>query len=183
MRKLRQILRKVEDVQNQFSQKEYNGIAIVENKEVINVILDGKANIKSISVDLASIKDVTSEILEKLVIISFVDAFQKINTEASKLMSTMLGKLSSKLSKMKYPQPDKVESCESEFSGSAGGNLVNIVLNNHGNIKSITIDPSVINDQAMLEDLLVVSYSNAKRKFDAETSSSMSELFSGKSIF
>ncbi|KJV79747.1 ybaB/EbfC DNA-binding family protein, partial [Orientia tsutsugamushi str. UT76] len=56
--------------------------------------------------------------------------------------------------------------------------------NGNGNIKSITINSSVINDQAMLEDLLVVSYSNAKRKFDAETSNAMSDLLGGgKSVF
>lgn len=186
MRKLRQLLRQVEDAQKQVSQKEYSGSAMIEHKKVVTVILDGQANVKSIAIDLALTSNTTSELLEKLVITAFNDAFHQINTEASKMMSNMLGKLTSKLSKMKYPQLDKIDDKvgNAEFDGSAGGNLVNIILNGNGNIKSITIDSSVINDQAMLEDLLVVSYSNAKRKFDSETSNTMSDLLGGgKSVF
>lgn len=51
-------------------------------------------------------------------------------------------------------------------TGSAGGGVVTVETDGKGHLRSVKIDPSVVNadDVAMLEDLLVVAVREAQKK-------------------
>ena len=52
---------------------------------------------------------------------------------------------------------------ESEHEGAASGGLVKVVVNGNGKLKSVSIDPSVVDpdDVEMLEDLVMAAYGQA----------------------
>jgi DNA-binding YbaB/EbfC family protein len=71
-----------------------------------------------------------------------------------------------------------------EVEGAAGGGLVKILLTGKGDMKRVAIDPKAVdpNDVAMLEDLLIVAYNDAKAKVDALTADEMQKVTGGLSL-
>lgn len=71
-----------------------------------------------------------------------------------------------------------------EYEGKAGGNMVTMKVTGRGDLKSISIDPSVINpeEKELLEDLIVAAYNDAKAKADAASQDSMSGALGGLSL-
>ena len=69
----------------------------------------------------------------------------------------------------------KEELENSTFEGSASGELVKIEISGAYEMKSIKIDPSVVDadDVEMLEDLIVAAYNDAKSKLENAKSSKM----------
>lgn len=69
-----------------------------------------------------------------------------------------------------------------EVSGSAGGGLVQVVMTCKGAMRSLTIDPSLIdpNDKEMLEDMIKAACNDARAKADekmaTETQKAMSDM-------
>ncbi|GAN80778.1 YbaB/EbfC family nucleoid-associated protein [Acidocella aminolytica] len=69
-----------------------------------------------------------------------------------------------------------------EMEGVAGAGLVKIVLSGKGALKSVKIDPKLIdpNETEMLEDLIAAAHADAKAKLDemmeSETKSAMGGL-------
>ncbi len=65
--------------------------------------------------------------------------------------------------------------------GVAGGGLVRISASAKGRITAIAIDDSLIvpDDKAMLEDLLVAAFNDAREKADAASSAELSAVTSG----
>ena len=72
----------------------------------------------------------------------------------------------------------KEEVENSEHEGSASGNLVTVVVNGNGVLKSVKIDPSVVDpdDTEMLEDLIMAAYGQANEKAEAFKNSKMGNL-------
>lgn len=72
----------------------------------------------------------------------------------------------------------------SEFEGKSGGGLVHLKVTGKGDLKSISIDRTIINpdDKEMLEDLIVAAYNDAKSKADAASAESMSGALGGLSL-
>lgn len=68
--------------------------------------------------------------------------------------------------------------------GSAGGGLVLASVNGKGQLLSIKIDPSIVNqeDVEMLEDLIVASFNDAKNKADENMNKEMSGITGGLNI-
>lgn len=68
-----------------------------------------------------------------------------------------------------------------EFEGIAGGEMVKITINGKNEIKSVKINPSIVNadEVDMLEDLIVAAYSDARKKLSEETEGSMSDMLGG----
>ena len=56
-----------------------------------------------------------------------------------------------------------------EVSGSAGGGLVRVTLTGKGELKGLSIDPSLIKpeESEILEDLIVAAHADAKGKAEA----------------
>ena len=53
-----------------------------------------------------------------------------------------------------------------EVEGQVNGGLVKVIMNGKGEIKKIKIDPSLKEDVEVIEDLLMVAISEAKKKAD-----------------
>jgi nucleoid-associated protein EbfC len=68
-----------------------------------------------------------------------------------------------------------------EVEGIAGGGLVTVRLNGKGDLKGVSIDPSLLKpeEKEILEDLLVAAYADARRKAEAMMQDKMKELTGG----
>jgi len=66
-----------------------------------------------------------------------------------------------------------------QFEGKAGGGLVTIIMSGGGEMRKVSIDPSLImpEDREMLEDLIVAAHNEAKFRADEESKNSMSGAF------
>jgi len=68
-----------------------------------------------------------------------------------------------------------------EVSGSAGGGMVRVTVDGKGQVKSLSIDPSVVDstDVEMLEDLVLAALSEAQKKARDAYESEMKKLAGG----
>lgn len=73
---------------------------------------------------------------------------------------------------------------QSETSGSSGAGLVQVILNGKSELKSIKIDPSLIdpNEVEVLEDLIIAAFNDAKAKVEAQTAEEMGKITGGINI-
>ncbi|MFP5350204.1 MAG: YbaB/EbfC family nucleoid-associated protein [Gammaproteobacteria bacterium] len=70
-----------------------------------------------------------------------------------------------------------------EVTGSAGGNLVSITMTCRHDVKSVKIDPSLLqDDKEVLEDLIAAAMNDAVRKAEQATQEKMSGLTAGLNI-
>ena len=65
--------------------------------------------------------------------------------------------------------------------GVSGAGLVKVILNCKGEMKSIKLDPSLLNpsENEILEDLIIAAYADAKSKSEAKSAEAMKELTGG----
>lgn len=95
------------------------------------------------------------------------------------------GNMMQKLQKMQEEMA-KTQSAveETEFTVSAGGGAVEVTVNGKHEIKSIKMQPEVVDpeDIDMLEDLLLASLNEAMRKADETMESEMGKLTGGMNI-
>ncbi len=70
------------------------------------------------------------------------------------------------------------------FEATAGGGVVQVVVNGHHELKSVTIKPDVVDpkDVEMLQDLIVAAVNEALRKADETISAEMAKLTGGLKI-
>lgn len=70
---------------------------------------------------------------------------------------------------------------EMTIDGVAGGGLVTVTLNGKGEMKGISIDPSLIDpaEPEILEDLVMAAHGDAKSKAEARMQDEMKELTGG----
>ena len=68
-----------------------------------------------------------------------------------------------------------------EVEGIAGGGLLTLRLNGKGDLKGVTVDPSLLKpeEKEILEDLLVAAHADARRKAEALMQDKMKELTGG----
>ena len=71
-----------------------------------------------------------------------------------------------------------------EIDGQSGGGLVKVTLTGKGDVKKVSIDPSLIKaDEAeILEDLIVAAAGDAKGKLDATLQAKMQEMAGGLTL-
>ncbi len=71
-----------------------------------------------------------------------------------------------------------------EMEGVAGAGLVRIILSGKGALKSVKIDPKLIdpNEAEMLEDLIAAAHADAKSKLDAMMESETKNAMGGISL-
>ena len=72
----------------------------------------------------------------------------------------------------------KEELAEREVEGSAGGGMVKVVVNGRQEVLSVTIEPEIIQDREMLEDLVTAAANDALRKSKALMEEELSGLTS-----
>ena len=66
-----------------------------------------------------------------------------------------------------------------EVTGSAGGGMVSVTLTGKMEVRRVHIDPSVLGDAAMLEDLVTAAMNDAVNKANEESSKRMSAATAG----
>ena len=69
-----------------------------------------------------------------------------------------------------------------EVEGQSGGGMVKVVMTCRNDVKRVSIDPSVMDDKEMLEDLLAAAVNDAVRKAEATTQEKMGGLTSGMQL-
>ena len=62
------------------------------------------------------------------------------------------------------------------IEGSSGNGLVKILMSCKNDIKKVDIDPSLLNDKEMLEDLIIVALKDAFQKVESTSSKKMNGL-------
>jgi DNA-binding YbaB/EbfC family protein len=69
-----------------------------------------------------------------------------------------------------------------EATGSAGGGMVNVTLSGRKECRRVRIDPSMLSDQEMLEDLIAAAFNDAANKIDAESQAKMGAATAGMQL-
>jgi len=71
-----------------------------------------------------------------------------------------------------------------EMIGEAGAGLVRVTLNGKGDMRSIKIDPKLIDpaDAEMLEDLIVAAHHDARSKIEAAMADEMQKVTGGMQL-
>ena len=65
------------------------------------------------------------------------------------------------------------------IDGEAGAGMVKVTLTGKHDLKKVTIDPSVMDDKEMLEDLIAAAVNDANRKLEEQTATKMGGLNPG----
>ena len=69
-----------------------------------------------------------------------------------------------------------------EVTGSAGGGMVSVTLTGAKECRKVRIDPSLLSDAEMLEDLIAAAFNDASNKVDAESKARMGAATAGMPI-
>ncbi len=71
------------------------------------------------------------------------------------------------------------EIAELEVTGNAGGGMVSVTLTGAKECRKVRIDPSVLSDQEMAEDLIAAAFNDASNKADAVSKEKMASATAG----
>ena len=95
-----------------------------------------------------------------------------------KNISQMLKQAQQMQSKMAEMQEQLADTL---VDGVSGAGLVTVILNCKGEMRSIKLDPSLLNpaENEILEDLIIGAYADAKSKSEAKSAEAMKELTGG----
>lgn len=69
-----------------------------------------------------------------------------------------------------------------EIEGQAGAGMVKIVMTGKHDVRRVTIDPSVMDDREMLEDLIAAAVNDAVRRIESTTQEKMSGFTAGLNL-
>lgn len=77
---------------------------------------------------------------------------------------------------------EKIQAAEME--GTAGGGMVKMIMTGKGDLKRITIDPSLLKAEEVdiLEDLIIAAHNDAKKKIDQFTQDEMAQVTGGLNL-
>ena len=70
---------------------------------------------------------------------------------------------------------------EHSEQGSGGAGMIKITLSGKNDIKELKIDPAIVNPNeiAMLEDLIIAAYNDARNKIESYSNEQMSKVSGG----
>jgi DNA-binding YbaB/EbfC family protein len=73
------------------------------------------------------------------------------------------------------------ELAEAEIEGQSGAGLVRVTLNGKGDMKKISIDPSLMkpSEAEILEDLVLAANQDARAKVESQMAAKMAEITGG----
>ena len=74
------------------------------------------------------------------------------------------------------------ELAQLEVTGSAGGGMVSVTLTGAKECRKVRIDPSILSDQEMAEDLIAAAFNDASNKIDAESKNKMGAATAGMQL-
>jgi hypothetical protein len=71
------------------------------------------------------------------------------------------------------------ELARTEVEGESGAGVVKVVMTCKHDVRRVSIDPSVMDDKEMLEDLVAAAVNDAVRRVEATTAERMSGMTAG----
>lgn len=88
-----------------------------------------------------------------------------------------LGNMMKQVQKMQEDlQKEQQRLADEEVTGESGGGMVKILLNGRYEARRVEIDPSILDDKEMLEDLIAAAINDASHKIADKSKDSMSGL-------
>ncbi len=96
-------------------------------------------------------------------------------------MKGALGNLMKQAQKMQEQvQRVQEEIANAEVVGESGGGLVRVIMNGRHDIKSVTIDPDLMNDEkTMIEDLMAAAVNDANRRVEVLSKEKLAGVTAG----
>lgn len=80
-------------------------------------------------------------------------------------------------------QKAQADLAEQEVTGESGAGLVRVIMNGRHDVRSVSIDDSVLDEEkSVLEDLLSAAVNDAVRRIDVKNKNAMSQLTSGLNL-
>ena len=80
-------------------------------------------------------------------------------------------------------QKAQEEIANMEITGKAGGGMVEVVMTGRHDVRRVTIDPSLMQeDKEMLEDLIAAAVNDANRPLETQTKDKMAGLTGGMNL-
>jgi DNA-binding YbaB/EbfC family protein len=76
-------------------------------------------------------------------------------------------------------QKAQAQLAEMEVEGVSGAGMVKVVMTCRNDVRRVQIDPGVMDDKEMLEDLIAAAVNDAVRKAEATTQEKMGALTQG----
>ena len=74
------------------------------------------------------------------------------------------------------------ELANKEVPGEAGGGMVSVLMRGTHEVNRVTIDPSVVDDVEMLEDLIAAAVNDAVHKVEKSNQAAMQEMTAGLNL-
>lgn len=71
------------------------------------------------------------------------------------------------------------ELAQLEVTGEAGGGLVSVIMNGRHAVRRVSIDPQIIDDREMIEDLVAAAVNDAINKVQQNSQEKMAGLTGG----
>jgi len=65
---------------------------------------------------------------------------------------------------------------------SSGGGMVSVKMDGQKNVLAVTIDPEVVSDIEMLQDMVVAAFNEAAKKVDEESQAKMGGMLGGMGL-
>jgi len=99
-------------------------------------------------------------------------------------MKGAMGNLMKQAQKMQEDmQKAQEEVANMEVEGQAGGGMVKVVMNGRHEIRKVTLDDSLMqDDKEMIEDLLAAAVNDAVRRVEQQTQEKMSGVTAGLNL-
>ena len=79
-------------------------------------------------------------------------------------------------------QKAQEELAKMEVTGQAGGGMVSVIMNGQHAVKRVTIDPALLDDVEMLEDLVTAATNDAVNRIKETSEQQMSGLTQGMKL-
>jgi hypothetical protein len=100
------------------------------------------------------------------------------------MMKGGLGGLMKQAQKMQENmQKAQEELAKMEVTGQAGGGMVSVVMTGRHDVRRVSIDPSLMQeDKEMLEDLLAAAVNDAVRQVERQSQEKMSSMTAGMGL-
>ncbi|MBW8309489.1 MAG: YbaB/EbfC family nucleoid-associated protein [Candidatus Paracaedibacteraceae bacterium] len=96
-----------------------------------------------------------------------------------------IGQLMKQAQQMQQKMADMQQKMEqTEITGAAGAGLVQVAINGKSEMRSLKIDPSLVDPQEIevLEDLIIAAFNDAKTKLESQMSDEMGKITGGMNI-
>jgi len=106
------------------------------------------------------------------------------HTGGERMNKGALGNLMKQAQQMQeHLQKAQEELAKAEVTGEAGGGMVQVVMNGRHDVRGVTIDPALLqDDKEMLEDLIAAAVNDAVRKVEQMSQERLSGLTSGMNL-